>query len=407
MQPEPRQAGLQAGGPVEQAEVEPFGRRHLGHEQVDAAPGAARRRLARPRPRRSRSPRGRLSRWPPGMPKTTSEASASTSARRRGSAPRPRGFDGTGDDRGGRRGAAHGIGHVEQQRQRPLQVGGGELAGVEHVQVAQRALDVPGQEQQLTRADPAAHQRGLVRFRGEPHRLRGELRGRGVCRAGVGGRGGRVQRLGHRAVRSVARRPGPRNARTAPGWARRRLAAGTAARGALAAATRPRPRRSAGARRTAGPRSRPPRRPGPPRPRPRRDRPGGRVRRGRRRSAIRPAAATTASAAAAPPLSERDRRSVRVRASGGTWLPAPLQAGGDLEGPERVAARLPGHLPSLGGGDRPGQQVLDLPHVQRREVDRLGGGQRGEQVTPAVRRRRRAGGQRIRGGLGAGGYQQG
>ena len=101
-------------------------------------------------------------------------------------------------------GPLHAFDHVEQQRQRPLQVRRPEPVGVERLQVFQRPLDVAGQEQQLPRADPAAHQGRLVRFRGERHRLGGELGGRGVRGPRVRGLGGRVQR-----VRDLRVRPGP------------------------------------------------------------------------------------------------------------------------------------------------------------------------------------------------------
>jgi thioredoxin reductase len=51
------------------------------------------------------------------------------------------------------------------------------------------------------------------------------------------------------------------------------------------------------------------------------------------------------------------------------------------------------------------EQALDLPLIQRREVDPPGSGYRSGQVTPAVRERRRGDGQRVGWGLGARGQQ--
>jgi hypothetical protein len=78
-----------------------------------------------------------------------------------------------------------------------------------------------------------------------------------------------------------------------------------------------------------------------------------------------------------------------------------------LQRPERIAARLPAHQPGLRRCDRRGQQVLDLPHVQRGEINHLGRGPGGQQLAPAVRGRRRAGGQRVGRRLAAGRHEEG
>ena len=245
----------------------------------------------------------------------------------------------------------------------------------------------------------------LVRFGGEQHRLRGELGGRGVGGPGVRGRGGRVQRFGDRAVRSRIPRPGPRSARAF----RVGRDAGQPPVELCAAHRRQRLHRRGADQRMRGRQ-----------PVPGLDHHAGQHGRVHRRGGIRELIKYRQSLRYADPARRPDHgqrgRGVGVQRAGQAFgqragqrrhlALGAFQAGRDLDGPERVAAGLPGHLAGLRGGHRPRQQVLDLPHVQRRQVDHLGRGQGGQQLVPAARRRGRAGGERIRGGLRAGGHQQ-
>jgi len=64
-----------------------------------------------------------------------------------------------------------------------------------------------------------------------------------------------------------------------------------------------------------------------------------------------------------------------------------------------------GGQPCLRGGRRRRQQALDLPLIQRHQVDPPGSGHRGGQVTPPIRERRRVDGQRVGLSFGAHGQQ--
>ena len=101
-----------------------------------------------------------------------------------------------------------------------------QLIGVQGVELGERARDVPSQEKQLCRADPAALHRGGVGVSAELDRLRRELGGRpvagprvrcGGCRvkclsdglvlAGASGQGGEVRMTSGSAAKSPATRP--------------------------------------------------------------------------------------------------------------------------------------------------------------------------------------------------------
>ena len=95
----------------------------------------------------------------------------------------------------------HQVGHIEQQRKQPLQVGGGQLAEVSPGRLIQRPAQVTGQEKELGRPDAAPLQAVAVRPGGELHGLHRELGRFRVPGPGVrsGHRG--VQRGGHICVR--------------------------------------------------------------------------------------------------------------------------------------------------------------------------------------------------------------
>ena len=262
-------------------------------------------------------------------------------------------------------------------------------------------FDVAGQIEQLAGPDPAAYQRVAIRLGGEQHRLGGELPGRGVGGPGVRCGGGRIQ-----GVRDGRVRP-------CPGGQRREvripLRAGRDGGQPLVEVRSPARRQQLhGGRTDQRVRHRDPV--------PRLDKHAGEYRR-------------VEGAARIVQVAEDRKRLGYPDAPGGRhhgqrlggigaqrtgeppghragqfrngWLtglggcPRRIEVRRDLKGPERVAAGLPGHQPRLGGGDRLRQQILDLPHVQRGEVDLLRRVPRGQQLTPAPRRCRVARRQRI------------